>query len=175
VETVAENSSDGVIAPLFYLMLGGPIAAIAYKAVNTLDSMVGYKNDRYLLFGRASARFDDLLNYLPARLTGWLMVLAAPLAGGSMQGAARTMLCDGRNHSSPNAGIPEAATAGAFGVQLGGSSRYFGKTVVKPVIGKPHQPLSKAVYQRSIRLMYSIQLLLTAIWLVCFYILALKR
>ena len=101
VETVAENTSDGVIAPLFYLMLGGPALALAYKAVNTLDSMVGYRNERYLQFGWASARFDDLANLLPARLTGLLMVVAAPLAGLSMTRAWRIMARDGRNHCLP--------------------------------------------------------------------------
>jgi adenosylcobinamide-phosphate synthase len=165
VETVAENSSDGIIAPLFYLMIGGPVAAITYKAVNTLDSMVGYKNDRYLLFGRASARFDDLMNYLPARLTGWLMLLVAPLVRLSWRGGLRIMLRDGRNHSSPNAGIPEAAAAGALGVQLGGTSRYAGVPVLKPFIGDPLQPLSARSYRGVIRLMYGSELLLVAGWL----------
>lgn len=165
VETVAENSSDGIIAPLFYLMIGGPVAAITYKAVNTLDSMVGYKNERYLLFGRASARFDDLVNYLPARLTGWLMLLAAPLVRLSWRGGLRIMLRDGRNHSSPNAGIPEAAAAGALGVQLGGTSSYAGVPVLKPFIGDPLQPLSARSYRGVIRLMYGAELLLVAGWL----------
>ena len=141
VETVAENTADGVIAPLLCLMLGGPVLGLAYKAVNTLDSMVGYKNERYLLFGRASARCDDLANWLPARLTGLLLVLAAPLAGLSMKGSWRIMRRDGRNHSSPNSGIPEAAAAGALGVQLGGTNYYFGRPVAKPTIGEPLHPL----------------------------------
>lgn len=164
VETVAENSSDGVIAPLFYLMLGGPALGLAYKAVNTLDSMVGYKNERYLLFGRASARFDDLANWLPARITGLLMVAAAPLAGLSGKGAFRVMLRDGRNHSSPNSGIPEAATAGALGVRLGGTNRYFGKPVEKPTIGDPRRDLSIASYRGAIRLMYGAMVLMLAVW-----------
>lgn len=166
VETVAENTGDGVIAPLFFLMLGGPALAIAYKAVNTLDSMVGYKNERYLQFGWASARFDDLANYLPARLTGLLMVLAAPICALSGSGAWRIMRRDCRNHSSPNSGFPEAAAAGALGVRLGGANRYFGQLLEKPTIGDPSLPLSLAVYGGVVRLMYCSEALLVAAWLV---------
>ncbi|WP_183354092.1 adenosylcobinamide-phosphate synthase CbiB [Geomonas silvestris] len=165
VETVAENTGDGVIAPLCYLILGGPALALAYKAVNTLDSMVGYKNERYLEFGWASARFDDLANYLPARLTGLVMVLAAPFCGLNGKNAWRIMRRDGRNHSSPNSGFPEAAAAGALGVQLGGANRYFGKVVEKPTIGDAVRPLSLAAYHGVVRLMYSAELLLVAAWL----------
>ena len=165
VETVAENTGDGVIAPLFFLMLGGPPLAIAYKAVNTLDSMVGYKNERYLHFGWASARFDDLANYLPARLTGLLMVLAAPICALSGRGAWRILRRDCRNHASPNSGFPEAAAAGALGVRLGGANRYFGKVMEKPTIGDPSVPLSLAAYHGVIRLMYCSEALLVAAWL----------
>ena len=165
VETVAENTGDGVIAPLFYLMLGGPALAIAYKAVNTLDSMVGYKNERYLDFGWASARFDDLANYLPARLTGLLMVLSAPIIGLSGSGAWRIMRRDGRNHSSPNSGYPEAAAAGALGVRLGGPSSYFGRIVEKPTIGDASAPLSIESYAGVVRLMYCCEALLVLIWI----------
>lgn len=165
VETVAENSSDGVIAPLFFLLLGGPVLGLAYKAVNTLDSMVGYKNDRYLLFGRASARCDDLANWLPARMTGILMVLAAPIVGLSPQRAWQIMVRDGRNHSSPNSGIPEAAAAGALGVQLGGTNRYFGEPVEKPTIGDPLQQLNRDAWCGAVRLMYGAELLLLAGWM----------
>ena len=154
VETVAENSSDGVVAPLFYLLLGGPVLAMAYKAANTLDSMVGYKNAQYLEFGWASARFDDLVNWLPSRICGVLMALAAPLVGLSGRNALRMMIRDGRNHSSPNSGIPEAAAAGALGVQLGGTNLYFGKAVTKPTIGDPLQPLAASVWRGAVRLMY---------------------
>jgi adenosylcobinamide-phosphate synthase len=164
VETVAENTSDGVIAPLFYLMLGGPALGLAYKAVNTLDSMVGYKNDRYLSFGWASARFDDLANWLPARLTGFLMVAAAPMTGLSGKRAMRTMLHDGGNHSSPNSGIPEAATAGALGVKLGGTNRYFGVIVEKPTIGDSVVSLSVESYRGALKLMYGSTALLLAMW-----------
>ncbi len=165
VETVAENSSDGVIAPLCYLILGGPLLAIAYKAVNTLDSMVGYKDERYIRFGTASARCDDLLNLIPARLTGLLMAMAAPLVGLDGANALRIMRRDGRRHSSPNSGIPEAAAAGALRVQLGGSSSYGGVVVAKPTIGDAGQPLSAASYRGAVRLMYGAMALLLAGWL----------
>lgn len=170
VETVAENASDGVIAPLFYLMLGGPALGLAYKAVNTLDSMVGYKNERYLLFGQASARFDDLANWLPARLTGLLMVAVAPLVGLSAKDALRVMLRDGRNHSSPNSGVPEAAAAGALGVRLGGTNRYFGKPVEKPTIGDPQRNLSAESYRGVIRLMYGATALMLLLWCMILWI-----
>ena len=165
VETVAENTGDGVIAPLCYLMLGGPALAIAYKAVNTLDSMVGYKNERYLRFGWASARFDDLANYLPARLTGMLMVLAAPVCALSGGGAWRIMRRDCRNHSSPNSGFPESAAAGALGVRLGGANRYFGSLVEKPTIGDAVKPLTLAAYGGVVRLMYCSEALLVVGWI----------
>ena len=172
VETVAENTGDGVIAPLFYLMLGGPPLAIAYKAVNTLDSMVGYKNDRYLELGWASARFDDLANWIPARLTGLLIVLAAPVCALSGGGAWRILRRDCRRHSSPNSGFPEAAAAGALGVQLGGANRYFGKIIEKPTIGDPSMPLSLAAYEGVVRLMYGSEIILVLLWLVLKSVLA---
>ncbi|MDO8445318.1 MAG: adenosylcobinamide-phosphate synthase CbiB [Deltaproteobacteria bacterium] len=138
VETVAENTSDGVIAPLFYLAIGGPPLAMAYKAVNTLDSMVGYKNERYLYFGRASARLDDLVNYIPARLTALLIAFAAFVLRKDWRGAWKIMLRDRRNHPSPNSGYPEAAVAGALGRRLGGLSYYGGVPSNKPFIGDEH-------------------------------------
>ncbi|MFC1769900.1 adenosylcobinamide-phosphate synthase CbiB [Nitrospirota bacterium] len=139
IETLAENASDGIIAPLFYLAIGGLPLAMAYKAVNTLDSMVGYKNEKYIEFGRASAKLDDLFNYIPARLTGVLIVAAAyVLSGFSRTEAIRTweiMKRDGAKHTSPNAGVPEAAMAGAIEVKLGGPSNYGGEIVEKPYIG----------------------------------------
>jgi adenosylcobinamide-phosphate synthase len=164
VETVAENTSDGIIAPLFYLMLGGPALGLAYKAVNTLDSMVGYKNERYLRFGWASARFDDLVNWLPARMTGILMVAIAQMVGLSGRNSFRVMLRDCGNHSSPNSGIPEAATAGAIGVRLGGTNLYFGKPVEKPTIGDPLRQLSLESYRGAVRLMYGSTALMLALW-----------
>jgi adenosylcobinamide-phosphate synthase len=166
VETVAENTSDGVVAPLFYLILGGPPLALAYKAVNTLDSMVGYRNERYLRFGWASARCDDLLNLVPARLTGLLMTASAPLFGLPAREAWRIMRRDGRNHSSPNSGIPEAAAAGALGVRLGGTNFYGGVPVPKPAIGDGRKPLSHSAWQGAVRLMYGAEGLLLAGWLI---------
>jgi adenosylcobinamide-phosphate synthase len=166
VETVAENSSDGVIAPLFFLMLGGPVLGLAYKAVNTLDSMVGYKNESYMKFGWASARFDDLVNWLPARLTGLLMILASPLAGLHAKSSWQIMQRDSRNHTSPNSGIPEAAAAGALKVQIGGTNFYFGKPVEKPAIGDPLKPLDIRAWQGAVRLMYGAEGLLLLLWLI---------
>lgn len=166
VETVAENSSDGVIAPLLFLMIGGPVAGLAYKAVNTLDSMVGYRNETYLLFGRASARFDDLVNFVPARLTGGLIAMTALFTGLDWRNSWRIMRRDGRNHSSPNSGIPEAAAAGALGIQLGGTSFYFGKPVAKPTIGDPLKPVDRAAWLGAVRLMYGAEILLLAAWTV---------
>lgn len=160
VETVAENTSDGVIAPLFFLLLGGPVLGMAYKAVNTLDSMVGYRNEKYLLFGRASARFDDFVNYIPARLSGGVMTMAALFTGLDWKSAWRIMSRDGGNHASPNSGIPEAAAAGALGVQLGGTNYYFGKPVVKPTIGDPLRPVDCHSWRGAVRLMYGAEILL---------------
>jgi adenosylcobinamide-phosphate synthase len=154
IETVAENTSDAVIAPLFYLFLGGPIAALMYKAASTLDSMVGYRNERYREFGWASARLDDLLNLIPARLTALLMLVAAALLGLRPAGAWRSVRRDAGKPESPNAGWPEAAAAGALGIQLGGAAVYFGERVEKPTLGDPARPVSIAAYQEMIRLMY---------------------
>lgn len=162
IETVSENTSDAVIAPLFYLFLGGPVLAVLYKAASTLDSMVGYKTDRYRDLGWASARLDDMLNLIPARLTGFLMVLAAiPLRLGGGR-ALRIMLRDARKTSSPNAGWPEAATAGALGVQLGGTATYFGKAVDKPTLGDSEVPVTIGSYRAAVKLMYGSSLLALA-------------
>ena len=136
VETVAENVVDGVLSPLFFAAIGGAPLAMAYKMVNTLDSMVGYKNPRYLLFGRAAARIDDLANFLPARLSVALIAMAARMqAGLSGRRALVTAWHEGTHHASPNAGYPEAAFAGAMGVQLNGPNYYHGVLVKKPFIG----------------------------------------
>lgn len=156
LETVAENSSDGIVAPLVYLGLGGPVAGLLYKAVNTMDSMVGYRNDRYREFGMVAARLDDLANWLPARLTGLLMVAASGLLGLNAGQAWRVMWRDAGKHASPNAGYPEAAAAGALGVQLGGPARYFGVAVDKPSFGEPGQLLSVAHYRKMVYLMYAV-------------------
>ncbi len=143
VETLAENASDGIIAPLFYYMLGGLPLAMAYKAVNTLDSMVGYKNEKYRNFGWAAARLDDAVNYIPARITGLLIVVSAILVKGvEARSAFNVMLKDGNKHTSPNSGIPEAAMAGALGVRLGGPAIYNGLKVEKPFIGTSSNTLT---------------------------------
>jgi len=135
VETVAENTSDGIIAPLFYFLIGGPILALLYKAVNTMDSMLGYKNEKYKNFGWAAAKLDDLINYLPARITGLLFVIAAFLYKKDYKNAFKILKRDAKKHDSPNAGYPETAVAGALKVQLGGINKYFGETSKKPLLG----------------------------------------
>ncbi len=167
LETVAENLSDGVVAPLFYLALGGPVLAMAYKAVSTMDSMVGYRNQRYRYFGTFAARADDVANWLPARLTGWLLVAAAACWRLNWRNARRIMARDGRKHKSPNAGIPEAAAAGALEVRLGGPSTYFGEVVVKPYLGDAGQSVRLQSYSRLIRMHYTVSffvLLLACGW-----------
>ena len=141
VETVAENTSDGVVAPLVFLALGGAPLGFFYKAVNTLDSMVGYQNPRYQHFGRCAALIDDLLNLLPARLSGLLLCLAAPLTRLNGKDACRIFRRDRKNHKPPNSAHTEAAAAGALGVQLAGPSYYFGQLVEKPTIGDPLRPI----------------------------------
>ncbi|MFH1135886.1 MAG: adenosylcobinamide-phosphate synthase CbiB [Pseudomonadota bacterium] len=142
IETTAENLSDGVIAPLFYLVLGGPALGLAFKAVSTMDSMIGYKNEKYLYLGWAAARTDDVLNYAPARLSAALITVSAWVLGLDPVRAFGTWMRDGGRHSSPNAGRPEAAMAGALGVQLGGPSVYHGRLVDKPTLGDPDRPIS---------------------------------
>jgi adenosylcobinamide-phosphate synthase len=136
VETVAENLVDGVVSPLFFAVLGGAPLAMAYKMVNTLDSMVGYKNERYLQFGRFAARMDDVANFVPARLSLPFIALAAQMLNGRGRPALKTALKDGRAHASPNAGYPEAAFAGALGLWMGGPNHYHGRVVLKPIIGE---------------------------------------
>jgi adenosylcobinamide-phosphate synthase len=165
VETVAENSSDGIVAPLFFLGLGGPLAGFLYKASNTLDSMVGYRNERYREFGWAAARFDDLLNWLPARLTALLMVAVAVPLGLDARSAWRVTRRDARRHASPNAGFPEAAAAGALGVQLGGPACYFGQRQEKPTFGDPGRLLTIDDYRGMVKLMYAVAL--SALGLAC--------
>ncbi len=136
VESVAENTVDGVVAPLFFAVLAGPVGAMFYKAVSTLDSTFGYRNERYLQFGWASARLDDLANYIPARLTAPLMMLAALPLGGALS-SFQTCRRDGRLHASPNAGLAEAAMAGALGIQLGGPVSRGGRVEEMPLLGAP--------------------------------------
>lgn len=156
IETVAENTSDGIIAPMLYLALGGPVLGFLYKAVNTLDSMVGYKNERYLYFGRASARLDDAMNFLPARLSAVIMIVSCCLAGKEYdaKSAWRIYKRDKRKHSSPNSAHTEAVCAGALGIRLAGNASYFGKTVKKPYLGDPRRAVEIGDILRANRLMY---------------------
>lgn len=154
IETVSENTSDGIVAPMFYLFVGGPVLAMMYKAANTLDSMVGYRDDQYRELGWASARFDDLVNLIPARLTGMLMVVASIPLGLNSLNALRILLRDARKTSSPNAGFPESATAGALGIRLGGPAVYFGQRVEKPTLGDADTPITVGAYKATVRLMY---------------------
>ena len=135
VETVAENFSDGIAAPMLYMFLGGAPLALCYKAVNTMDSMVGYKNERYLWFGRAAARLDDAANYIPARLAALILIAAAGLCGEDAKASARIWKRDRRKHASPNSAQCEAVMAGALGLRLCGPASYFGKLYDKPYIG----------------------------------------
>ena len=155
VETVAENFSDGEIAPLFYMLIGGAPLALAYKAVNTMDSMVGYKNEKYLDFGRAAAKLDDAANWVPSRLAALLLIAACPLAGMDRKNARRIWRRDRRKHASPNSAQTEAAMAGALGVQLAGPASYFGKRLEKPYIGDPKRPVEPEDISRANRLMYA--------------------
>jgi adenosylcobinamide-phosphate synthase len=163
IETVAENLADGVVAPMFFLLFLGIPGLFLYKAVNTMDSMVGYKNGRYVRFGTGAARADDLCNFLPARLTALLLAAVAAALGLDGSGAWRTVRRDAGNASSPNAGWPEAAMAGALRVRLGGSSTYFGKLVPKPFIGDPTRPLGAAQYSQAVRLLYAASFLMAAL------------
>lgn len=158
VETVAENSVDGIISPLFYAALGGAPLALAYKAINTLDSMVGYKNERYIHFGWFSAKLDDVVNYIPARLTILLIPLASLISRKKPLNTLRIILRDGRKSPSPNAGLPEAGFAGALGIQLGGAISYQGKRYYKPLIGEKLRKKEQEDILRAIHLMYVLSL-----------------
>lgn len=160
VETTAENTVDGIISPLIYAFIGsffglGAPLVYAFKAVSTLDSMVGYMNDKYINLGRTSAKTDDAANYIPARLSGVIIPLAALLCGKSFTGSFKIMLRDRRNHKSPNCAYPEAAVAGALGIRIGGTNIYFGHAVEKPTIGDAVKELDREDIWDTIRLMYA--------------------
>ena len=154
IETVSENLSDGIVAPLFYLVLGGPAAMAAYKAINTLDSMVGYRNEKYADLGWFSAKMDDLANFLPARLTAMLVWLASMVLWMNVARAVKITLRDAATQPSPNAGFPEAAFAGAIGVQLGGVNFYGGVESAKPTMGDPVHPLNHDAWEYARGLMF---------------------
>lgn len=161
VETVAENTSDGVIAPMLYMAIGGPILGFLYKAINTMDSMVGYKNERFLDFGRAAAKLDDVVNYLPARVSAWLMIVACSFLGKQYDGrqAKYIYLRDRYNHASPNSAQTEAACAGALGLQLAGDASYFGVIYKKPFIGDARREIEPEDIKRANRLLYATAIL----------------
>ena len=159
VETVAENASDGVIAPLLYMLIGGAPLALTYKAINTMDSMVGYKNEKYLYFGRAAAKLDDAANFIPSRLAALLWVAAAAFTGSDAKGAWRIWRRDRRNHASPNSAQTESACAGALGVQLAGPAYYFGEYYPKPTIGDALRPIEPQDILRANRMMYAASIL----------------
>lgn len=156
VETVAENTSDGVIAPMLYTAIGGPVLGFVYKAVNTMDSMLGYKNDKYMYFGRFAARLDDVINFIPARISAYLMIIAAFIGGRQFDGrnAYRIFKRDRFNHSSPNSAQTESVCAGALRVQLAGDAVYFGKLVKKKYIGDGLREIEYEDIKRANRLMY---------------------
>ena len=164
VETVAENTSDGVIAPLLYAMIGGAPLAFAYKMVNTMDSMLGYMNEKYRHIGFFPAKTDDLFNFLPSRVTGVLMCLGSAFRFDMLRGL-KIMIRDRKNHKSPNCAYPEGATAGLLGVQLGGDNFYFGQLVSKPTIGDKIRPLEKADIKRAVEIMYRAEIVLTILYL----------
>lgn len=156
VETIAENTSDGVIAPMLYTAIGGPVLGFVYKAVNTMDSMIGYKNDKYMYFGRFAARLDDVVNFIPARISAYLMIAAAFIGGRQFDGknAYRIFKRDRFNHASPNSAQTESVCAGALRVQLAGDAVYFGKLVKKKYIGDGLRDIEYEDIKRANRLMY---------------------
>lgn len=160
VETVAENASDGVIAPMLFMLLFGAIGGFFYKAVNTMDSMVGYKNDRYLYFGRAAAKLDDVLNFVPSRLSALAMIAVCPLLRLDGQNAYRIWKRDRRKHASPNSAQTESVAAGALHVELAGPASYFGKVVKKPTLGDPDRPIERDDVKKTCALMYGASVLL---------------
>ena len=155
VETIAENSSDGIIAPMFYMAIGGIGLMFLYKGINTMDSMLGYKNEKYLYFGRFAAKLDDAANYIPARISGWLMAFATVFVGMDTKNAIKIYRRDKRNHASPNSAQTEAAMAGALGVQLAGNAYYFGKLYEKPTIGDKRREVEPEDIKRANRLLYA--------------------
>ena len=163
VETISENTVDGVISPLFYYFIGGLPLAVAYRAANTMDSMIGYKNDKYLFFGRVAARADDLWNYVPARLTGLMLVAAAFLLGLDGRGAWRVLWRDAAKHPSPNGGWTESTVAGALGVRLGGLNYYFGKPSFRTYMGDPVHELAAHHISQAIRMMYAATVMFLAL------------
>lgn len=167
VETVAENTSDGVIAPLFYMAIGGPVLGCLYKSVNTMDSMIGYKNDRYMDFGRRAALLDDVVNYIPARLAALELIAAAFLCGMDGKNAWRIWRRDRHNHASPNSAQTESAVAGALGLRLAGDAVYFGKLHKKPYIGDALRDIEPEDIRRAHKLMFAATGIMTVLAVLC--------
>lgn len=163
IESIAEGTNDGIIAPLFYLILGGPVLAIIYKAINTLDSMVGYKNERYIHFGWFSARLDDIANSIPSRISGFLISISSLISGKNFKDALWIMLRDGNKHPSPNSGISEAAMAGALGIKLGGPSTYEGRLCIKPYIGEDKGSLQLSLIEDALTIAFISSILMLSI------------
>ena len=159
IETVAENTVDGIISPLFFYLVGGLPLAVLYRAANTMDSMLGYKNAKYLYFGRVAARLDDVLNYIPARVTGALFVLAAFLLHFDGRRAWRILRRDAAKHPSPNGGHAEAPVAGALGIRLGGKNYYFGEPHFRAYMGEATRDIEADDIQKTVRLMYTVTVL----------------
>ena len=153
VETVAENTSDGVIAPLFYGIIGGAPLAMMYKAINTMDSMLGYLTEKYKYIGYFPAKLDDIANFIPARITGIAMCISSPIVGGNIIRAVRVMIRDRKNHKSPNCAYPEGAAAGAMDIRLGGTNIYFGEVIEKPTIGDNIKPINRMHIKECNKLM----------------------
>ncbi len=170
IESVSESLSDGVIAPAFFIFLLGPIGGLVYKSVNTLDSMVGYKNDRYLYFGRASARLDDICNYIPSRLSALLVIISSPLVKCDFAHAVIIWKRDRLKHSSPNSAQTESAMAGALGIQLGGPASYFGKIVKKPYLGDIKHDIIAGDIKKACQVMYTASLLFVMLSLIISFV-----
>jgi adenosylcobinamide-phosphate synthase len=169
VETIAENTADGVIAPILYAILGGAPLAMMYKGINTMDSMLGYMNEKYKHIGFFPAKTDDVFNFIPARITGFLICFSAPLVGGNIMESIKIMIRDRKNHKSPNCAYPEGAAAGAMGVQLGGTNVYFGEKIYKPTIGNKLKELDEEHIIATIKLMYGAMFYLLILFVICVY------
>lgn len=170
VETVAENTVDGIISPMMYGFIGGPVLAMAYKAINTLDSMVGYKNEKYGDIGFASAKIDDIANFIPARITPFFMMIASFILGFNSKKSIKIAMRDRKNHKSPNCGYAEGAVAGALEVQLGGTNMYFGEKVYKPTIGDKDRELEAEDILRTNKIMYLTSFIALVIFSIITYI-----
>ena len=168
METISENTVDGIVAPMLYMFLGGLPLSMTYKAINTFDSMVGYKNEKYMDFGKFSAKLDDVANFIPARITGILIVIASMILGYDYKNSLKIFIRDRKNHSSPNSGHAEAGVAGALGVQFGGRVSYFGKEVDKPVIGDKIKDFELEDIKKNIKIMYVVSFLSLVVFSIIF-------